>query len=477
MTQTERRPTRVDQLVERIAFEISTGALAPGSRLASVREAADLQDCSRNTVVAAYERLVALGVIDARRGSGFFVRGRLAAPARETPAHFAAAVDIVSLLREQLYQRGAVRVGEGRPPVAWMEGSELGARLRAPRLSGLTDPDGHEGDDYEYGNPWGFTPLRERIASQLADRAIRVGPDRVLLTHGANHALDLVIRHLVQAGEPVLVDSPGYYPLFGKLTLTRARMIGVPRTVDGPDLDALEHQLRTTKARLFFTQSLAHNPTGGSLTPPVAHHLLRLAARFDLRIIEDDPFADLMPPSAVRLAALDRLERVIYISSFSKTLSASLRVGYVVGPADITGALCDLKTVTVVTTSAHSERLVHQLIVGGHYRRHLRRLGRRLATATDDTLAALRQLGLAVETPRLPSYYAWLQLPDPIDVRQLTRAAAAEDIFLAPGHVFMPEREIDVPAMRIHVAHATDRRFLTFMQNALRPAGRNTRMR
>ena len=107
------------------------------------------------------------------------------------------------------------------------------------------------------------------------------------------------------------------------------RVIGVPRLADGPDLAALEAILATERPRLFFTQSEAHNPTGSDLSLPKAYRLLQLAEKHNLLLVEDDPFADFKPTSAVRLSMLDQLERTIYIGSFSKSFSAALRVGYI----------------------------------------------------------------------------------------------------------------------------------------------------
>jgi DNA-binding transcriptional MocR family regulator len=453
--------TRVGTLVARLKALIDKGLLAPGERLRSIREGAVEEGVSRNTMVEAYDRLVAMGYVEARRGSGYFVRRVPRARGHETPAHVAEAVDGVSLLREQLEQHYEVRVGDGRPPPSWMEGSELGQYLRHPR-SPL-----HSAVEHGYGSPWGFAPLRERIALAMAERSIHVGTHQVLLTHGANHALDLVVRHLLAPGDTVLVDSPGYYPLFSKLRLAKVELIGVRRRGDGPDLDDLDAKATQHRPKAFFTQSLGHNPIGGSITLPGAHRLLQIATRQGFLIVEDDPFADLLPASAARLAALDQLERVIYVSSFSKTLSASLRVGYVAACAPVAQALCDLKMVTLVSTSDYVERLVHQLIVGGQYRRHLRRLRARLASVTAPALDTLAALGLTVQSDPGGAYYLWARLPAGVDERQLARDAAARGIFIAPGHVFMPERQQSTQALRINVAYANDPRFTAFMNEAL----------
>ncbi len=452
--------TKAEALAARMARAIEEGVLATGARLRSVRDAAAKEGLSRNTVVDAYNRLVARGFAEARPGSGYYVRKlgglRAAAPA----PHVTEAVDVVSLLREQLEQHYEVRVGDGRPPASWMEGSELGSQLRRARGGGLPLV------EHGYGTPWGYLPLRETIARLLGERTIDVSPRQVLLTQGANHALDLIVRHLLEAGDTVLVDSPGYYPLFGKLKLAKVQLQGVPRLHDGPDMDALQALLHEHRPKVFFTQSLAHNPTGGSISLPKAHRVLQLAAQFNCLVVEDDPFADLQAAGAPRLAALDQLERVIYVSSFSKTLSAGLRVGYIAGAAQHINALCDLKMVTVVSTSDFVERVVHQLITTGHYRRHLARLKSRLDATLAAALKALHRVGLQVQPCGAGGYYLWVRLPGSVQELELVRQAAAQGIFLSPGSVFYPDRRGDHPAMRVNVAYALDPHFLRFMQQA-----------
>jgi DNA-binding transcriptional MocR family regulator len=455
--------TKVDALTGKLLREIEQGTLPAGVRLRSVRDAARKEGVGINTVVEAYNRLVARGHAESRPGSGYYVRKIAVQRSAAAPAaHVTAAVDVVSLLREQLEQHYEVRVGDGRPPPSWMEGSELGSHLRQARARGLAEI------EHGYGTPWGYQPLRETVVRLLAERTIQVDPRQVLLTQGANHALDLIVRNLLEAGDKVLVDAPGYYPLFGKLKLAKVEMLGVPRLADGPDIDVLETHLNTHRPKLFFTQSLAHNPTGGSISLPKAHKLLQLAARHDCMVVEDDALADLLPTSAPRLAALDQLERVLYVSSFSKTLSAGLRVGYIAGPRDRIAALCDLKMVTIVSTSDFVERVVHQLISGGQHRRHVNRLRTRLTEAHRSAAKALARAGVRVHPADPAGYYLWAELPPKVDELSLVKEAAAAGIFLAPGSVFYPDRQGHYPALRINVAYANDTRFLKFLQTALR---------
>lgn len=452
--------TKTDELTQRLAHDIEQGLVAAGTRLRSVRDAARKEGVGINTVLEAYNRLVARGFVESRPGSGFYVRPSASAW-KNTPApHVSAAVDLVSLLREQLEQHYEVRVGDGRPPASWIEDSEVGKQLRRSQTGGREDY-GHG-----YGNPWGYRPLRETIARLLAERGIHSDSQQILLTHGANHALDLIIRHLLAPGDKVLVDSPGYYPLFGKLKLAKVEMLGIPRLDDGPDLAVLQETLKGERPRLFFTQSLAHNPTGSSISLSKAHKLLQLAAEHGCLVVEDDPFADLHPPTAPRLAALDQLDHVIYVSSFSKTLSAGLRVGYIAGAPDLISDLCDLKMLTLVSTSDFVERVVCQLISAGHYRRHISKLKSRLNELHPVAVNALRRLGAKVKAPDPGGYYLWLELPSDIDELALIQKAAASGIFLAPGGVFYPSRTQHPPALRVNVAYANDPRFLKFIDKA-----------
>lgn len=453
--------TRVGSIVETITGLIDGGLLKPGERLLSVRAGAEEYGVSKNTMAEAYDRLVAVGYLEAKRNSGYFVARTRRPPAAHRAPHVAEAVDFVSLLREQLVQNYTVRVGDGRPPAAWMERFDLGQPAR--RLQAAWTADSEHG----YGNPWGFPPLRERIALTLGERAIKVSPDQILLTQGANHALDLVVRHLLEPGDTVLVDSPGYYPLFGKLALAKVEAVGVSRRGDGPDLDELAGRAAALRPKIFFTQSLAHNPTGGSITPAVAHRILQLADQHGFHVVEDDPFADLLPASSPRLAALDQLDRVIYVGTFSKTLSASVRVGYIAAGKALAAMFCDLKMLTIVSTSDYLERIVFGVLASGQYLRHLRRLKARVEAAGEQAVPSLEASGVRVAVPPGGGFYLWGLLPPGTDELDIVRRAAARGIFIAPGSVFVRPPATTPPAMRVNVAYATDPRFLEFLREGL----------
>lgn len=456
--------SRINQIVATVVARISSGQLSTGVRLLSIRAAATEYGVSKNTVADAYDRLVGMGHLESRPGSGYYVTTTRYAPSPHRSRDVAQAMDTVSLLREQLVKSYKVRVGDGRPPAAWMEKFDLNRATSSTKTGDDTDL-GHG-----YGNPWGLLALRKRIALMLNERTIHATIDQVLLTHGANHALDIVARHLLEPGDVVLVDSPGYYPLFGKLRFSNVKIVGVRRLADGPDINDLQEKAALYKPKVFFTQSLAHNPTGGSITLPVAHRVLKAASQHGFYVVEDDPFADILPPDSPRLAALDQLERVIYIGSFSKTLSAGLRVGYLAANPALTAAFCDLKMLTMVTTSDFVERTVLGLIATGQYVKHLRRLKSHVERATAQTILTMKGLGLVMPFKPSGGFYLWVEMDAHQDELKLAAAAAEERIFLAPGSLFLPDPEKTscIPALRINVAYANDPDFVAFMRQYLR---------
>ncbi|KAA3652477.1 MAG: PLP-dependent aminotransferase family protein [Proteobacteria bacterium] len=448
---------RIDTMVGRLRAQIEDGLLKPGEKLLSVRAAASEHGVSKNTVCEAYDRLVALGLLQSKQGSGYFVASRRAAVGSTPSSHIAEAIDSASLLREQLDQHYAVRVGDGRPPASWMERVGLGPQI-AQLKHGLDSAAG-----YGYSTPWGYRPLRERIALMLGERGIEAAPEQILLTYGANHGLDLVARQLLEPDDVVLVDSPGYYPLFGKLRLSRIRAMGIPRLDEGPDLAALERACEVHRPKVFFTQSLGHNPTGSSITLPVAHRLLQLAEEFGFYIVEDDPFADILQATQPRLATLDQLKRVVYVGTFSKTLSANLRVGYVAAEPQLMDVLCNLKMLTVVNSSDLLERVVFNMIASGLYLRHLRRLKKHVDSARVSAIRALQGAGIALPYTHTGGYYLWGELGAGIDERDIAYRAAQESIFLAPGAIFRPEKTEATAAIRINIAYADNPQFLDFI--------------
>ena len=444
-----------ESLARLIGRQIAEGVYRPGDKLPSLRELAQLHRYAKNTVVVAFEMLVARGLVEPRRGSGFYVldTGPAQRAADEEPGQLSRAMDIVWLMREQLKtQPDAIAAGDGFPPVEWLADMRMDRYHQKVVRTGL-------GTLFRYGSRFGYAPLRESLVRKLGDVGISAAPSQLVLTHGANEAMDLVIRYFLPPGAAALVDDPGYYPLFGKLKLAGVRMLGVPRLSDGPDLVALEALLQREKPRLFFTQSLAHNPTGSDISPAKAYKLLQLSERYNLIVVENDPLADFKPTSAVRLSALDQLERTVYIGSFSKSFSAALRVGFIACGAGLASDLADLKALVHVSSSEYCERMVDVMLRDGHYERHLVRLRQRLEAATGDALRVLDSLGAEVYARPTSSLYLWSAFPGVDNSLALAQDLMPEKVIMAPGRVFSVDPTAVSPWSRCNVGAVASPRF------------------
>ena len=444
-------------LADSLERQIRDGVYRSGDKLPSLREIAASRGYGKNTVVAAFELLVARGLVEPRRGAGFFVKEAVhqapqAGESADNPSR-RRAMDIVWLMRMQLRNEpGQLAVGDAFPPSEWLAGARLDRSHHKVARGGL-------GALFRYGDRLGYAPLRHRLVRRLADVGIDAHPQQIVLTHGANEAMDLIVRYFVPPGGVVLIDDPGYYPLLGKLHLAGARVVGVPRLADGPDLQALERLLKVERPRLFFTQSLAHNPTGSDLSAPKAQAVLRLAEQHNLLLVENDALSDFRPATAPRLSALDGLERTLYLGSFSKSLSAALRVGYVACSADRAQELADLKILTAVSSSEYTERAVETLLAERRYARHLEQLRGRLAEATHSAYALLDRMGAEVFVRPAHSLCIWARWPGFDDALALARSMLDMGIVMAPGNIFSVDGHQVSPWSRCNPHAVQDPRF------------------
>lgn len=447
----------IDQIVTAIKKQVDERAMRAGMRMPSIRGFALDHAISRFTVVQAYDRLVAMGYLNSRQGSGFYVAPR---PKSHTggdpPLKLERAMDVLWLLRNALQQASSSPMpGAGWLPGSWMDEAGIQRSLRAlSRKSGdfLTS----------YGLPGGYLPLRQLLQHRLAEIGVTADAGQIVLTKGATHALDLVARFFLRPGDAVLVDDPGYYILFGALKSLGAKIVGVPWNLDGPDTAIMEALIKEHQPKMFFTNTILHNPTGASISQAVAYRVLQLAEKHNLLIVEDDIYGDFHPLPATRLATLDQLDRVIYISSFSKTVSGSLRVGFLACKREIAGNLADLKLLTGLTTSEISERLIHQLLIGGYYRKHLDKLRGRLQGAREKAIRKLEGLGLTLYVEPEGGMFVWARMVDQSNVVEMASAAAGKGIMLAPGNLFRPHQEPS-PWLRFNVVSCDDTETFAFI--------------
>ncbi len=287
-----------------------------------------------------------------------------------------------------------------------------------------------------------------------------------MLADSGTQAIDLICRFLLQPGDTVLLDDPCYFNFHALLRAHSVNIVGVRQTPTGPDIDAFGAALAAHSPRLYITNSGIHNPTGASLSPGTAHRLLKLAEASGLLIVEDDVFADFEHTPAPRLAAFDGLARVIQIGSFSKTVSASVRCGYIAARHDWIQSLVDLKIATTFGGGRLAADIVHHAITSSGYRKHMETVRMRLAIERDRTAEKLKALGIIPWLMPQAGLYLWCRLPQGKDAAALAKVCLNNGVVLAPGNAFSQSQTAG-DYVRFNVAQSADGKIYEVLARAL----------
>ncbi|WP_096696647.1 PLP-dependent aminotransferase family protein [Polaromonas sp. AER18D-145] len=475
-----------EQLSVRFAERIRSRLLAPGARLPSVRLCAGQQGVSVSTVVAAYDQLQAQGLVVARRNRGFFVRdasfnavlapvhpvqiatkngatGVLGSSAPETPPPLSswgtatgmatrqAPVDATALIRGMFHRvSNKPQPGMGVFPPEWLETSFMPAAVRR-----VTSASALRECSLSYGEPMGDSGLRRALSQKLSALNVHAVPEQIITSVGATHALDIVSRTLLRAGDCVMVEEPGWAVEFARLDALGMRILPVPRRADGPDLEVMAQYCALHSPKLFVSVSVFHNPTGYCLAPGSAHRVLQLANQHNFHLVEDDTYSHLAPEHATRLCALDGLQRTIYVSGFAKILAPGWRVGFMAAPPDLVERLLDTKLLGTLTTPSLLEKALAWCIDQGQLRRHAERIRTRLdaARARSVKLALAHGCSFAAEPAGL---FGWVETG--VDTDALAQRMLDEGYLIAPGALFHAVRKPST-LMRINFATTQEAAF------------------
>lgn len=452
----------VEQIVTAISQMIAQRELPIGNKMPSVRQLAKCNGISTFTVVESYDRLVTLGLLASRRGSGYFVARNEVAVAQQHLV-FQATPTAIDALTPDLYTgvSGALPVGAGWLPPEWygeatiLEAVRHAMKIPANRLRG-------------YGHPLGFPSLRQHMAATLSDKLYSVEPDQILLTHGATHGFDLILRTLTKPGDSVFVEDPSYSNLLSLIRYHGCVPVGIPRNDAGLDMEFLAQQLKLNPPKLMIVNTVLQNPLGTSLSQAQAHRLLGLAEQYDFWLVEDDIYRELAMPGEASLAAMDGLHRVIRVGSFSKTLSPVFRVGSISASNTLLPELARVKMLAGLTTSEINERAVYHAISARHYRHMLERLVVQLDAGRERLIEKLAELGMTpIARPRGGMFVSagWAgQQNDDWNGKRVADMALQAGILLSPNEFFMLRKPESV-WFRFNVAYADTPLLYRFLQS------------
>jgi GntR family transcriptional regulator/MocR family aminotransferase len=427
------------QIAGAIRAQIESGSLLAGERLPTIRALAERLAVNRDTVAAAYEALAAEGIVDARVGRGTFVRGLRPRAGAVAPAALSLSSNAERLVA---YDRARVAYGAGKGaiPLHALVPEAKHYPVDAFRRS-LARVLGDGGAGLlGYGDPQGSLALREVLAERLRASGILVGPESLVLCQGASQGIALALRLFADPGDAVAVEEPTYQNALAALTAHGLRAAPVPMRATGADLDALDRVLARPEVRLFYTIPTFHNPLGTSTGLEHRKEVLAIAARHGKAVIEDAYEMDLRYQGRAlpTLASLDEEGLVVQLLSFSKSLFPGVRAGAMVARGRHIEALLALRHAADLGGSAPLQAALADFVRTGAYDRHLVAQRKRLRSRRDSLLAAL-----ADEMPEGASwtepeggFQVWLELPEPLDSREIHLDALRAGVLVAPGFQF-----------------------------------------
>ncbi len=428
-----------------------------GERLPSIRTLCEQQGVSKATVLHALQRLEAQGLVEARPKAGYFVRLQpksIRAPRSRVQVEAPRPVTVSELFLDVMRRSAAfdllpdLHAGEVPSGIVALNRA-LGRALRRQK-----------GDDHQYyDEPAGDPELREQLSLHAARRGWTVLPEQLCITSGCQHALFLALMACCRRGDTVAVESPGFYGVLQLLEQLELQVVEVPSSSErGLDIEALEAALERWDIKACVVSPAFATP-GGALMPKDARkRLLALADANELAIIEDDIYADTafgQVPDPLK--ALDSSDRVILCSSFSKSLSRDLRLGWISG-ARWHQRILHLKLVTQLASSRYQQQGVAEFLRDGSYATHLRRQRNELRTQRDRLIASLHAWPgeIRVSTP-LGGLAVWLELPESIDTLSAYPAALQQGVVITPGPLFSVSGQFR-NCLRISYAHPWDER-------------------
>lgn len=451
------------QIEDQLRQLVERRALPGGAKLMSIRQLATQLAVSTNTVVLAYDRLVAAGIIDSHGTAGFYVRARnddgRSAP-DEAALEAGEEQEPVWLAQQANDQRsGVLLASSGALPPTWLQDAVPAIAVQraiANSTAGMASR----------CPPQGLPELREHIALLLQGIGAPIDAGQILTTFGGTHAIDLICRSFLQPGDTVLVEDPGFFLMFGRLRQEGIRLVPIKRRPEGLDLDTLEAACREHRPRMLFVQTALHNPTGWSSSAANLHKILILAQQYGFLIAEDDVHGHFQQAQSTRLASLAGLDGVIYYSSFCKALSPALRMGYLAAAPALLKALMRTKIHSVMTTPALNEYVLLEVLRAGNLRKHLDRLQHKIMAARNASARQLSAAGVQFEQPGNAGIFLWGTMPQGLDVDLLVQDAYRNKILLMRGAAFSANEGPD-QHIRFNVAFSQHPRLSHYLQERL----------
>lgn len=433
------------QLVDRFTAAIESGELPPGEKLPPTRRLAEEVGVNHLTAARVYRKLAELGYVSATVGRGTFVRSLAPAGSAELGDDwqvYALPDQDVGFPEEVLAdaftvdEPGMISLAQGWPSPRTYPVDEL-ARITSNVFSEAG------ASALSYLPPEGLYELREQIAKRGRRYGFATDPEEVVITSGAQQALQLAGAAALEPGDVAVVESPSFIGMIGALRASGARVIGVPVDEHGFDVDGLERLLARHEVKVVALQTASHNPTGRDLPLDRARRLAELAQERNFFVLEDQVYADIRfdaeRPRSVRELAPGH---VVHVNSFSKVLGPGLRVGWIAARGPIMERIAMSKLIADFHTSTVTQHMAARWLASGAHDRHVKKTMPFYRERRDALIAALdRHLDgeYRAQTPA-GGHHVWVTLNRPLDERALYSEAARHGVTFTPGAAVTPER-------------------------------------
>lgn len=446
------KPALYKQIYEQIRGHIVSGALPPGGRLPPERQLAEVLGVNRTTVLAAYRELKAEGFVASHVGRGTTVSaGHAAAPAPAAARRQAKAGPIwehrvsdrsrtlddatIFTILQLINTPGIISFAGGisspeTQPLAALAGLE--AELGRERHCGA----------FAVSPIGGFASLRKLMSAHMHAGGVFCHPEEIMIISGSQQGIDLLSRLFINPGDIVFVEEPSFFPAMHAFQAAGARLMGIPMTPEGMDVDVLEHMLHRDRPKFIYTMPTYHNPCGCSLLHEKKIRLLELAARYDCVIVEDDPYSGLYygetPPGTLK--ALDSKGYVVYLSTFSKIVAPGFRLGWICAPRKLINLLSSIKQYVDIHSSSVAQYVIERFIASGALADHMQAMRALNRQKRDAMLAALARYAPhpAPAAPPAPEggSYLWYRLPEGVSASRLLPLASRAGVAVLPGTLF-----------------------------------------
>ncbi|MDK1002510.1 PLP-dependent aminotransferase family protein [Bacillus subtilis] len=445
------------QIEQYMKDKILHGEWAVGTKIPSQRTLADMFQVNRSTVTAAIDELTSQGLLEGRRGGGTkVVNSTWSVLAAEPPLDWSDYVrsgihransSIIQAINQNEPRADIIRLGTGELSPDLVPADTIGRMFQQINPGALS---------LGYEQPKGNRQLREAVADHLKGKKIHVSPSAILIVSGALQALQLISIGLLKRDSVILTEKPSYLQSLHVFQSAGMRLRGLPMDDEGVKAGLVSSNRKQYGGQLLYTIPSFHNPTGTVMSEQRRKEIISLSKKEQLPIIEDDAYGDLWfeekPPQPLK--AMDHEGNILYLGTFSKTVSPGLRIGWLAGPEPVIERLADIKMQTDYGSSGLSQWAAAEWLSQGYYEEHLTWVRRKFKERRDAAVHFLERYAGDIATWRIPAggFYIWVTFHKNLPVSRFFYGLLKRQVLVNPGYIYDGE---DRNSIRLSYSYAS----------------------